>query len=509
MTTGICTNLPSRCSKAAAKEKQPISAPGAVCAECSSPLQAVAERPAGSLPGAAVLGGIGLVGVLAVIALFFSFGRGPHNAGTTASGAYMMRLAGSNTIGSQLAPALVAAWLQSKGATDVKITARPGQPEKVVSATLQGQTVNVEIKAHGSATAFTALGDGSADVGMASRAIKPDEVTALSRLGDFHSAANEHVLGLDGVAVVIPTSNPIQKASLNDLQALFSGKTANWSSLGGPNTPVKIYARDDKSGTYDTFKELVLRGAKLGQAKRFEDSAQLEQSVADDPGGIGFIGLPYVKTTHPLAVNDGPAAPLLPTVFSVKTENYPLSRRLYLYTATSPTNANVLDFVRFALSPAGQKIVRDQQFVDLEFAAGGPKAPTVAASECRLSDRFPGDKNAYCQLRHSGEQLGTSFRFRTGSTELDTRAVADLQRVITRMKLSPDKQLVLAGFADGSGAYGANCALANSRAETVSKAFAAEGLNPKVISFCSELPVRANDSAAGRELNRRVELFLT
>ncbi|HEY2480976.1 MAG TPA: OmpA family protein, partial [Caulobacteraceae bacterium] len=70
-------------------------------------------------------------------------------------------------------------------------------------------------------------------------------------------------------------------------------------------------------------------------------------------------------------------------------------------------------------------------------------------------------------------------------------------------------QLVLAGFADGSGTYGANCALANSRAEAVSKAFATDGLTPKVVSFCSELPVRANNTAAGRELNRRVEAFLT
>jgi len=508
MTTGVCTNLPSRCSKAAAKEKLPMSGTGAVCPECASPLQAVPNQMAKGLPGGWLLGGIAAVALAAIVALFFSFSRGPSVGKSVASGGYMLRLAGSNTIGSQLAPALAAAWLQSKGATDVKIAARPGVPEKVVSANLQGQVIRIEIKAHGSATAFTALGDGSADIGMASRAIKPDEVTALAKLGDFHSAASEHVLGLDGVAVVIPTSNTIQKLSLNDLQALFSGKTANWSALGGPNVPVSIYARDDKSGTYDTFKELVLRGAKLGTAKRFEDSAQLEQSVAGDPGGIGFIGLPYVKTTHAVAVNDGPAAPLLPTVFSVKTENYPLSRRLYLYTATSPANANVLDFARFALSPGGQKIVRDQQFVDLEFAAG-PKAPSVAASECRLSPRFPGDKDAYCQLRRSGEQLGTSFRFRTGSTELDNRAVADLQRVVTRMKLSPDKQLVLAGFADGSGAYGVNCALANSRAEAVSKAFATEGLTPKVVSFCSELPVRANDSAAGRELNRRVELFLT
>lgn len=475
--------------------------PGAVCAECGSPLQEVAPKAAGGGAGPWVLGGAGIAALAAVAALFFTFGHKP----TAAVGGYYMRLAGSNTIGSQLGPTLIAAWLQSKGATNVSTTARAGQPEKVVSADLGGQTVRVEIKAHGSATAFTALDTGATDVGMASRSIKADEVQELKKLGDFKAATNEHVLGLDGVAVIVPTSNSIQKISVTDLQGLFSGKITNWSALGGPNLPVKVFARDDKSGTYDTFKELVLRGQKLGPAQRFEDSATLEQSVSNEPGGIGFIGLPYVKTTRALAVSDGPAAPLLPTVFSVKTENYPLSRRLFLYTATTPSNPNVLDFVHFALSPAGQKIVREQQFVDLEFA--GAPAP-AAAADCKLSDRFPGDRNAYCSIRLGAEQLGTSFRFRTGSTDLDTRAVADLQRVVARLREAPNKQLLLAGFADGYGAYGANCALANSRAQAVAQQFETEGLRPQVVGFCSELPVRGNDTPQGRELNRRVEVFL-
>jgi phosphate transport system substrate-binding protein len=464
----------------------------------------VSPKGAGGRAGPWVLGGAGVAALAAVAVLFFTLGHKP----AAGPGGYFMRLAGSNTIGSQLGPALVSAWLQSKGATKVSITPRPGQDEKVVSADLNGQTVKVEVKAHGSATAFEALNAGAADVGMASRSIKPDEVQELKRFGDFKAATNEHVLALDGVAVVVPTSNPIQKISITDLQSLFSGKTTNWSALGGPNLPVKVFARDDKSGTYDTFKELVLRGQKLGPAKRIEDSATLEQSVSSEPGGIGFIGLPYVKTTRALAVSDGPAAPLLPTVFSVKTENYPLSRRLFLYTATTPSNPNVLDFVHFALSPAGQKIVKEQQFVDLDFATGSPLLTPVAAADCRLSDRFPGDKNAYCSLRQNAEQLGTSFRFRFNSTDLDTRAVADLQRVVARMKDNPSKQLVLAGFADSYGPYGANCALANSRAEAVSKRFETEGLHPQVVGFCSERPVRSNDTLQGRELNRRVEVFL-
>jgi phosphate transport system substrate-binding protein len=503
MTTGVCTNLPSRCSKAAAKTPIEMT-PGAVCPECGSALQAAPEAKSSSSSfGIALLGGLGAIAVAAILVLYVAFTHKPAGAG-----GYYMRLAGSNTIGSQLGPALVVAWLQSKGATDVNTTARADQPEKVVSATLNGAPVKVEIKAHGSETAFTSLDAGTADVGMASRSIKPEEVTKLARFGDFKAASNEHVLGLDGVAVVVPTSNPIQNASLDQLQGLFDGKITNWSAIGGPNLPVHIYARDDKSGTYDTFKNLVLRGQKLTTAKRFEDSATLEQSVANDPGGIGFIGLPYVKTTRALAVSDGPAAPLLPTVFSVKTESYPLSRRLFLYTATTPANSNVLDFVHFALSPAGQIIVRNQQFVDLELAGGTTKTAAASSGACTLSSSFPGDRNAYCNLRSGSEQLGTTFRFRTASTQLDTRAVADLQRVVARMKQTPEKTLVLAGFADSNGAYASNCALANSRARAVADAFSTEGIKADVQGFCSELPVRANSSAAGRELNRRVELYL-
>ena len=521
MTVGICTNLPSQCSKAAAKELIPMPSSDTVCPECGSRLQKQAEKRAVSA-GALISGGVALVALLAVVWLALNLFKGGDKGGAPTPGRieiaaptlggggdYALRLSGSNTVGAQMAPDLVKAWLQSKGATDVREEPRAGKPETVVSGRLDGKTIRVEVRAHGTGTAFTDLESGAADVGMASRPIKDPEAQSLGKFGDMRGVASEHVLGLDGIAIVVPVSNSVAKLSRKDLQRLFDGEVKNWSELGGPDTPVHLYARDDKSGTYDTFKELVLRGESLATAERFEDSAQLEAAVARDPGGLGFVGLPYVKTTRAVPVSDGSSSPLEPTSFSIKTENYPLSRRLYLYTAATSTNPNVREFVDYALSAAGQKVVRAAHFVDLDLTDRVVAPSRQAAGDCRLSDRFSGDRSEYCRLRDGAEQLGTSFRFRIGSSDLDSRAARDLRRVLERMEASPNRSVILAGFADASGGYDANCTLSKSRAQAVASALGTLGLRAEqVIGFCSELPVRSNDTSDGREQNRRVEIFL-
>ena len=106
-----------------------------------------------------------------------------------------------------------------------------------------------------------------------------------------------------------------------------------------PFAPIKIYARDNKSGTFDTFKTLVLGAKALAPgAARFEDSNTLSEAVAGDRNGIGFIGLPYVHGAKALAVSEEGARALQATRLTVATEDYPLSRRLCLYTPANPTN---------------------------------------------------------------------------------------------------------------------------------------------------------------------------
>ncbi|HEX4511583.1 MAG TPA: OmpA family protein, partial [Burkholderiaceae bacterium] len=167
---------------------------------------------------------------------------------------------------------------------------------------------------------------------------------------------------------------------------------------------------------------------------------------------------------------------------------------------------------QFALSPAGQQVVKQAQFVEFDYsqnADGISAKDTATATPCTLSSQWSGNRNEYCDLRSSSEQLPLSFRFQTGSSNLDNRAVDDLKRVLDRISQTPDKTIVLVGFADSSGAYGANVALARARAQAVAAAFATLGLHVTDLrGYGQELPVRDNGSDNGREENRRVEIFL-
>ena len=145
---------------------------------------------------------------------------------------------------------------------------------------------------------------------------------------------------------------------------------------------------------------------------RFEQSDALADAVAADPGAIGFVGLPYVRSTKALAIGDLGAPRMLPTSFTITTEGYLLARRLYLYVPPKPRSPLAPELVAFALSTQGQEVVRESGFVDLDVIAneGG-------ACGTRCPPR-------YASLVHGARRLSVDFRFRYGSDEADSRANA-------------------------------------------------------------------------------------
>ncbi len=175
----------------------------------------------------------------------------------------------------------------------------PGESTRVTARDPRdGGARQIEIVAQGSATAFSSLAAGLCDVGMSSRRIKPEEVALLrdKGLGDLESAAGEHVLGLDGIAVIVHPNSPLQRIDLDTLRRLFTGEVSDFSTVGGSPGTTHLYARDDRSGTFDTFKHLVIGDHPLAStAQRYADSIELSGAVARDPQGIGFIGIPYVR----------------------------------------------------------------------------------------------------------------------------------------------------------------------------------------------------------------------
>lgn len=498
---GHCVNVGS-CKNADRQELLSIAVgKDFVCPACGQPLRPAAA-PQRSLPVNLLLGILTGAALTAALA-FFVWSRSHESSSASASsGTLVLRLSGSNTIGATLGPALAEGFLQQLGATGVKTVRGDKEDEVRVEGILPGQSSAkmIEIHAHGSATAFQDLGQSLCDVGMSSRKIKPEEASGLGALGDMTSPASEHVVGLDGLAVIVSKGNAIGSLTKDQIGRIFAGEVTDWKQLGAPGGAINVYARDDKSGTYDTFKTLVLGSKKLvASARRFEDSRELSDDVAKDPNGIGFIGLPYVRDAKAVAVSENGTRPFLPNRFTVSTEDYPLSRRLFLYTSANPTNDLARKFVDFALSPPGQEIVDKTGFV------GQNVAPTQGAS-------IPGNAPArYKQLTTGATRLSLDFRFRTGSSELDNKALADLDRVVTFLGdlHYSGQNILLFGFADSIGVGQVNDVLSKNRADAVAQQFEQRGVNPSaVVGLGSQLPVASNDTPDGREKNRRVEIWL-
>lgn len=415
-----------------------------------------------------------------------------------------LRLEGSNTIGRDLAPALAEKFLVHEGATSIR-RLQGGPDEVTVEGLLPGESlpVAIEIRAHGSGTAFDGLAKRTADIGMSSRRIDAEEKRQLAALGDMTSPANEFVLGLDGVAVVVHRANPLDAVTVEQLCDLFSGRIADWSALGGPPGPVRLHARDDRSGTWETFRALVLRDAALSPgAVRTEDSRALAAAVAADPAAIGFVGLPYIGETRALKIAESGSVAYRPTVFTVRTEDYLLSRRLYLYTATVPSAPWAGRFVTFALSHEGQRVVDAIGFV------GQSLLDAPVAREQASGGRIPAD---YLTQTRGALRLPLAFRFESGREQLDNKAQRDLGRLLEALARPEHagRELLLIGFADAQGTDETNLRLSRARAAAVAEELAAEGIRAVLVSgFGSALPIASNATEEGRARNRRVEVWL-
>ena len=414
----------------------------------------------------------------------------------------VLRIQGSNTIGAALGPALAKGLMLEQGL--LKVHSVPGanaNEQQVIGQTTQGQPVTIKIAAHGSSTGFTALKNASADLAASSRPIKGSELVDLDVLGDLNSLGAEQVIAIDGLAIILHPDNPLNQLNTEQLARIFGGEISTWEQLGGIGGPIHLYARDDQSGTFDTFRDLVLktRGKTLADtARRFESSEQLSDAVSHDPQGIGFIGLPYVRQAKAVAIADGAAQPMLPLARLIATEDYPLSRRLYLYLPPSNDNPWAQALVQYAQSPQGQATV----------AANGFVAQTVQAMSVTPSRQMP---EGYQALSAEAQRLTVNFRFDEGSANLDNKARQDLSRVLDYLQQHHklDRQVTLVGFGDAKADPARADLLSKLRAMAVRRELVKSGVVLREIrGFGAEMPVAANNDDEGRIKNRRVEVWV-
>ncbi|HTL71581.1 MAG TPA: phosphate ABC transporter substrate-binding protein [Candidatus Eisenbacteria bacterium] len=227
--------------------------------------------------------------------------------------------------------------------------------------------VFIAVTGGGSGTGFAALINGTCDLAAASREIKPAEVAAAGKKG---IQPKEFKVALDGLAVAVHPSNAVSTLTLDQLAGIFSGKITNWKDVGGKDLKIVVLSREVNSGTHVYFKEHVLRHGDAASKEEFSPEALMmpsSQAIVDEisqnPAAVGYFGMGYLSgSMKTIAVASSAGEPVTPSLDSVVSGRYPISRPLYIYSKGEPADA-VKGFMDFVLSKEGQDVVSQNDFV--------------------------------------------------------------------------------------------------------------------------------------------------
>lgn len=229
--------------------------------------------------------------------------------------------------------------------------------------TSQHPKVSISVSGGGSGVGFTALKDKTTDIADASREIKLSEINACKANGVYPV---EWVVGLDGIAIIVHPNNPVSELTLEQLELIYNGTYTNWNQVGGTNAPIIKYGRQSTSGTYAYFREHVLHDRDFVGVNELAGNADIANSVQNDANGIGYVGVAYTQTGVNVKIlkikASASAAAYLPTVANIKSGDYPIARKLYIYTNGLPTGV-LGAYVAFIIGPQGQQILENEGYV--------------------------------------------------------------------------------------------------------------------------------------------------
>jgi phosphate transport system substrate-binding protein len=227
---------------------------------------------------------------------------------------------------------------------------------------------SIAVTGGGSGTGISSLISNTCDMAQVSREMKDAEIEMARKKG---IEPNKIVVALDGLAVIAHPTNPVSALTLDQLADIYTGKITSWAQVGGKDEKIVLLSREVNSGTHVYFKEHVLRHGDTKSKEEFTPNALLlpsSQAIADEASqntnAIGYYGMGYistkVKVVHVAKSKDEPA--IVPSIESVQSGHYPISRPLIMYTKGAPAGL-VKTFLDFVASAEGQDVVRRLDFV--------------------------------------------------------------------------------------------------------------------------------------------------
>ena len=433
------------------------------------------------------------------------------------SGLTDFTLSGSKTIGAVLMPSLIEAFAFDQNATPVRNVGAQG--EISLTLTPDGETTGyvVTILTPGSLAGVQDLRTQTADIAILSRPLDPAEMAGLGE------PSQQSILALDALVPIVAASNPMRSISEQDLASIFSGGVVNWSDLGGQDAPIKMFMRETGSGTRSAFDQIVMDAfiAELAdEANILTKDEDIADAVAADPNAIGIVSLAAARNARVLPILGICGIETAATPFTIKTEEYPLSRRILLVSPAGDLVAGAAAFLQYLQSDTAQYEIADAGFVDqlIEPTTIGLQGTRFATAMMPgLSDTTLEHLQSMMSNLILAQRLTVTFRFTGDPVDLDERAKADVLRLAKMLEdgAYEGKEVILAGFTDSEGSMGKNRELSTIRSTQIRDAVLAalpdgarDKVNLTVIGYGESSPLACNEIASGRAVNRRVEVWV-
>jgi len=215
----------------------------------------------------------------------------------------------------------------------------------------------IQVTGGGSGVGITALINGTTDICNSSRPMKQPEIEKLK--DRYNTLGVQIPCAKDGITIFLNEANKVAELSIKQLSDIYQGKIKNWKELGGNDAEIRLYGRENSSGTYTYFLDEVVKGDYAASVQTLPGTAAVVNAVKKDVNGIGYGGAAYAAgVKHSKVKKDAGSPGVLPTAENIKKGDYPITRFLYMYLRNRPTG-ETKKYIDWILSQEGQMIVTE------------------------------------------------------------------------------------------------------------------------------------------------------
>ena len=436
------------------------------------------------------------------------------------------RISGSRTMGEVLMPALVETFAARKGyGIERRLIDDTHFEYRLTDRATDADIARIGFRVTSTAEGFADLVANEADIVLSTREVSKAEVQLGDQagIGNLTNPRRSRIVGLDALVPIVGRANVLNDIPLTDLAKIFAGEIVDWADLGASPGPIKLHLRDEQSGLAEEFERRVMDPAdlKLADSITFHlDNASLADAVASDSAAIGIAAYSDIGNAKALDLTGACGKHTRASDAALKTEDYPFTTPLFIYSPVGRPTPVAREFMAYIRSNLAQPVIARSGFVDLRLGEvplaeqGQRLANAIDAAGGEISLR---DLQRMSALMDGTARLTLSFRFETGGTRLDAQSRSNIEILGTQLETGrfDNRTLMFIGFSDGVGPATANLRLARRRAETVRKAVLRaapaadrDRLDIQVDAFGEAMPMACDDSAWGRGINRRVEVWV-